>query len=109
MPNGHSGGFFIDTAELQRLFRAVPGTAPIGKLAGGSSGPRLRIVHASEAMHLVAESRHERVAVEEQDHSFYIIHISDEPTLLWISVTSDSPIFGGLAQQHAQWKFEHPT
>lgn len=109
MPNGYSGGFFIDTAALKRLLRAAPDTAPIGKLAGGSSNPRLRLVDAIEVLHLVEDSPHERLAVEEQDHSFYIIHVSDGPSLAWLSVTSESPIFAALALQHSRWKLEHPS
>jgi hypothetical protein len=109
MPKGHSGRFFIDTAALKRLLHDVPGTTPIGMLAGGTSGSRLRLADATEVVHLVEQVSHERIAVEEQDHSFFIIHVSDEPTLIWISVKSDSPIFGGLAQQQTQWKLDHPT
>jgi len=36
-------------------------------------------------------SDHERLAVEEQDHSFYIIHVRDEPTLIWVSVNQIRP------------------
>jgi hypothetical protein len=108
MPNGHSGGFLIETATLKGLLRAAPDTAPIGKLAVRSS-PRLRLVNATEVLRLVEESPHERLAVEEQDHSFYIIHVRDEPTPVWVSVKSDSPIFAALALQHSRWKLEHPS
>jgi hypothetical protein len=56
MPNGHSGSFLIETAALKRLLRAAPDTAPIGKLAGGSSDPGLRLVNATEVLRLVEES-----------------------------------------------------
>lgn len=108
MPNGHSGGFLIETAALTRLLRTVPGTAPIGKLAGGSE-PRLRFVTATEALRLVEESPKAHLAVEEQAHSFYIIHVRDEPALVWVSVKSDSPIFAAPALQQSQGKLEHPS
>ena len=93
---------------LKRLLRAAPDTAPIGKLVRGSSDLRLQLVNATEVLRLVEESPYERLAVEEQDHSFYIIHVRDEPTLTWVSVKSDSPIFAALALQQSQWKLEHP-
>jgi hypothetical protein len=107
MPNGHSGGFPIDTADLKQLLSAVADTAPIGMLADGSSA--LRPADAAKVLQLVEAFPKERLAVEEQDYSFYIIHIRDEPTALWVSVRADSPVFAGLKQQHAQWKLHHPT
>lgn len=109
MPNGHSGSFLIGTATLKRLLRDLPGTTPIGKLAGDASRSRLRLADAAEVLRLVEQASHERIAVEEQDHSFFIIHVSDEPTPIWLSVKADSPIFGGLAQQQTQWKLDHPA
>ena len=55
---------------------------------------------------LVEESPHARLAVEESDHSFYVIHVSDEPPLVWASVKSGSPIFAALEILHSQWKLE---
>jgi hypothetical protein len=109
MPNGHSGGFAIEASALKRLLRAVPETAPVGMLTGDASDPRLRPVNATEVLHLVEKSPYERLSIEEQDHSFYIVHISDEPTLVWLSVKSDSPLFAVLALAHSQWKLEHPS
>ena len=109
MPNGRSGGFPIDTADLKRLVSEVADTASIGKLAsrGGSSSPRLRPTVGAEVLRLVGECPHKRVAVEEQDHSSYIIHLGKEP-VVWILVQPDSPIFAGLKQRHGQWEIEHP-
>ena len=109
MPNGRSGGFPIETADLKRLIRAVSNTAAIGKVVDGSSGPSLRPADAAEVTRLVEECAHQRVAVEEQDHKFYIIHIRDEPTPIWVAVHSESPIFDELKQRHAQWNIEHPN
>src|SRR5438093_8250140 len=100
---------FVERLVLDVVQPAASDTLPIGKLADGVSGPTLRPANATEVLRLLEESVHERLAVEEQDHSFFIIHISKEPTLLWVSVTSDSPIFAGLAQWQARWTVEHPN
>jgi hypothetical protein len=109
MPNGRSGGFPIDTADLKRLVSEVADTTSIGMLASpdGSSSPRLRPTVGAEVLRLVEECLQERVAVEEQDHSSYIIHLSNEP-VVWVLVKPDSPIFAGLKQRHGQWEIEHP-
>jgi hypothetical protein len=109
MPNGRSGGFPIDAADLKRLVSEVADAASIGMLAsaGGSASPGLRPIGGAQVLRLVEECRHDRVAVEEQDHSSYIIHLSNEPPV-WIFVQPDSPMFGGLKQRHGQWKIEHP-
>jgi len=62
----------------------------------------------AEVLRLVEECPQERVAVEEQDHSSYIIHLSNEP-VVWVCVQPDSPIFAGLKQRHGQWEIEHPN
>jgi hypothetical protein len=110
MPNGRSGGFPIETADLRRLLSEVADTASIGKLAseGGSPRPELRPVVRAEVLRLVEECRQQHVAVEEQDHSSYIIHLSNEP-VVWVLVNPDSPMFAGLKQRHGQWKIEHPN
>jgi hypothetical protein len=110
MPNGRSGGFPIDTTALKQLVSEVADTASIGMLAsaGGSPSPGLRSTVAAEVLRLVEECPHGRVAVEEQDHSSYIIHLSNEP-VVWVWVQPDSPIFTGLKQRHGQWEIEHPN
>ena len=109
MPNGRSGGFPIDTGDLKRLVSEVADTAFLGMLAsdGSSSSPRLRPTVGAEVLRLVEACSHARVAVEEQDHSSYLIHLSNEP-VVWVLVRPDSPIFAGLKQRHGQWEIEHP-
>ena len=109
MPNGRSGGFPIDTADLKRLVSEVAGAASIGMLTAGSASPALRPAVGAEVLRLVEECPHERLAVEEQDHSSYIIHLSNEHPLVWVWVSSDSPIFAALRQRHGQWEGAHPN
>jgi hypothetical protein len=49
-----------------------------------------------------------QVAVEEQDHAWYVIHVSNEP-ILWIAVGKDSPLLGRLREYHEQFRKEHPN
>ena len=104
MPNGWSGGFIIETDILKNLLTAVSHAAVIGKL---TTGVRPRTASAAEISRYVEECPLNRVAVEEQDHTSYVIHISDEPDIIWVSVDSESPLFDQLRQRHARWRAEH--
>jgi hypothetical protein len=57
---------------------------------------------------LIEECPHDRLAVEEQDRAFYVIHFSNEPKIKWVMVGSTSPLFTELHSRHAQWMAEHP-
>jgi hypothetical protein len=69
---------------------------------------RPRAATAAEVSRCIEKCPFDRVAVEEQDSSFYIIHISNEPEIIWFSVNSQSPIFEQLRQRHSRWMTEHP-
>lgn len=109
MPNGRSGGFLIETAALKRLVSTVSDTTAIGQVVGGSPNPRIWRADAAEVARVVEECPHEQVAVEEQDCQAYVIHLRNTPTVVWLVVHSESPLFVELRQQHAQWKIEHPN
>jgi hypothetical protein len=106
MPNGRSGGFVIKTADLKELVKAVSDTDVVGQMA--LLPLSIRAANAAEVIRFVEECLHDRVAVEEQNHKGYIIHISNEPKLIWLMVGSESPIFLEIRQRHAQWMTEHP-
>lgn len=106
MPNGRSGGFLVEKADLRLLVEALPGATIVAKVIAHSSSART--VDASEIARLVDECSNDRIAVEEQDHKFYIIHLSNEPKLLWVMVGSETPLFPELRRRHAQWTTEHP-
>jgi hypothetical protein len=107
MPNGRSGGFIIKTADLKELVKIVPDTAVIGQVVVARLP--FRAANAAEVDRFVEECPHDRVAVEEQDHSCYVIHLSNEPTrFIWLLVGSDSPIFLEIRQRHAKWMTEYP-
>ena len=116
MPNGRSGGFVIKTADLKELVKTVSDTAVVGKMVVHplpretvpNVPPTIRAGNAAEVTRFFEECPHDRVAVEEQDNKFYIIHLSNEPKLLWLLIGSESPIFPELRQRHAQWATDHP-
>jgi hypothetical protein len=106
MPNGRSGGFVIKTAELKKLVNTVLDTAVVGQMA--VLALPFRAANAAEVTRFVEECPQDRVAVEEQDHKSYVIHLSNEPKLVWLVVGADSPIFIEMRQRHAQWMTKHP-
>src|SRR6266403_4463539 len=101
MPNGRSGGFVIKTADLKELIKAVSDTAVVAQVV--VLRLPFRAGNAGEVTRFVEECQHDRLAVEEQDHKGYVIHLSNEPKLMWLLVGSESPIFLELRQRHAQW------
>jgi hypothetical protein len=107
MPNGRSGGFPIKTADLKVLVETVSDEVVVGKMVVLSEP--IRAANAAEVTQFVEECPHDRVAVEEQDHKLYVIHLSNKPKLIWFVVGSESPIFLELRQRHAQWMTEHPA
>lgn len=106
MPNGRSGGFVIEKADLQQLVKALPDAAVVGKIRAQSSS--LRPADALEIARLVGECPNDRITVEEQDHMFYIIHLSNKAGIVWVMVGSETPLFPVLRQRHARWATEHP-
>ena len=73
-----------------------------------TAGPKPQAACAGDIARFLEECPHDRIAVEEQDHDFYIIHISNEPTIIWVFISSQSPIFLELRSRHAQCLAEHP-
>jgi hypothetical protein len=97
----------IETADLKKLAQAVSGETLIGKLftTGSKSAP----ADADEVVRLIGDCPHNRLAVEEQDHAFYVIHFSNEPNdIKWLMVKSTSPMFMDLRNRHTRWMAERP-
>jgi hypothetical protein len=106
MPNGRSGGFVINTADLKELVKIIPDETVVGQMVVLPSP--IRAASAAEVIRFVEECPHDGVAVEEQDNKSYIVHLSHEPKLVWLVIGSESPIFLEFPRRHAQWKTEHP-
>lgn len=105
MPNGRSGGFVIEMADLKKLVQAVSGDTLVGQLSRGSKP--LQTASATDITRCLEECPDERIEVEEQDLAFYVLHISNEP-IFWLAVHSESPIFIELRNRHTRWMAEHP-
>ena len=110
MPNGRSGGFVIETADLRRLLEALTGNEVVGHLLTGSKPhrPRRQAARVDEITRVIENCPHSRIAVEEQDYTFYIVHVSNEPELVWVLISSESALFTELRRRHAEWVAEHP-
>jgi hypothetical protein len=106
MPNGRSGGFVIEKTDLENLVRTFPGGTVIARIYTSTAASRP--IDASETDRLLHECTNDRIAVEEQDHLLYIIHLHNEPEIIWLSVGAERPIFLELRQRHQQWTAAHP-
>ena len=112
VPNGRSGGFLIDRADLLIVLESLPSTCEIGlQLDFGSRGASGEVlstqVNAGAAITMLAALRWDRVWIEEQDHRRYIIHFDRSPITTdsvddgkWIDVGPESPLFDGLRKAH---------
>jgi len=105
MPNGRSGGLLLETVTLKQLVADSSQMEHIAFAIDG--GPPLRPATAADLAPLIDGVKAERVSVEEQDGSSYVIHLSNEP-ILWIFVKSDSPLQAVLRHHHRHWMMTHP-
>jgi hypothetical protein len=106
MPNGRSGGFIIEKADLKSLLKTFPNDTVVARIIRGPTRPQP--ADALETARLVDECPNDQIAVEEQHHQAYVIHLSNEPKMIWLSVGSEAPIFFGLRKRHERWTNEHP-
>jgi hypothetical protein len=80
MPNGRSCGFVIEKADLKNLVKTFADVTLLARVFEGSARPRL--ANALETTRLVDECPTDRIAVEEQDHAAYIIHLRNDPAIV---------------------------
>ena len=104
MPNGRSGGFVIEKTALAGLFKAMLESTGVTVAFGGS---RPRPIDALEIVTLIERCPNDRLAVEEQDHTWRIIHVSNEP-VIWITVLPQSQIFPEIRERHKDWTAANP-
>jgi len=104
MPNGRSGGFIIEKADLNRLVKNLPDAQYVCKIVKKS--PWLQPADALEIARLVDECPKDRIAVEEQDGKFCVINLRNEPEPLWFMVDSESPIFSELRQRNDRFRHQ---
>ena len=91
MPNGRSGGFYLKRVDFERLLSQLAGDVAVGKTLDES-------LTASRLQRMLKGWKGDEVLVEEQDHSWYIVHFSE-----WVTVDEKSPLFGSFRQTHAQF------
>lgn len=108
MPNGRSGGFEIAKKRLERLLKGladhtVVGNALVEPIDHATSRPSWSEVNAAAVTTMLSVFPGKRVWVEEQNHSYYILHLDREvhedlepQAAKWIVVRSGSPLFGLL-------------
>jgi hypothetical protein len=107
MPNGRSGGFVIDKADLEQLVKKLRdsiATTRVNDLPSTHDS-----IDVLELARFIEDCPNDRIAVEEQYHSSYIIHLSNEPEPIWFAVAPDTPIFVELRERHKRWAREHPN
>ena len=105
MPNGRSGGFILEAAELTRLLETFGPHTRVGQLV--TEGAPFNEVAVEKLKTLLTSSPATRFAVEEQDHCQYIIHFSNAP-ILWLAVDKGTTLYELLANADAQFQAEHP-
>ena len=69
--------------------------------------PRPRPIDASEMVKILERCPHDRLAVEEQDHHWYIIHISNQP-IIWVTIGPESQVYREIRERHKQWETANP-
>lgn len=94
MPNGRTGGFYLEPSELERLLSRLAGDVVVGKTLREP-------VTASAMMQRLGKLERDRIPIEEQDNSWYIVHFPE-----WITVDEKSTLFMGLRLAHADF-LEH--
>jgi hypothetical protein len=95
----------MNADDWKELAKAIPEETVIGDIVHGES---IRAFSVADVIRFVEASPLARVAVEEQHHTSYILHLGNEPGAVWLSVDSASPIFPELQRLHGRWKIEHP-
>ena len=91
MPNGRSGAFFLKREEFDRLLCQFEGDTVIGKTLKET-------VSASELRRILHKWQGDKIPIEEQDRTWYIVHFRE-----WVTVDATSPLFDGFRRYHAQW------
>lgn len=109
MPNGRSASFNVSRHDFEQLLNTIPTGTLVGRLLSRPKGDRsFRAVDVLEVRQLFAEYPQDRIFVEEQDQSYYVIHLTKrEEVAAWIVVRNDSPLFAGVRRCHSMWNSRH--
>jgi len=82
MPNGRSGGFYLEHGKFQLFLEELDDDAVVGNTTRAS-------VTAAEVSRELSVWKGGKVLIEEQDHSWYIVHLPE-----WVTVGEGSPLWG---------------
>jgi hypothetical protein len=113
MGNGKSGGFGISKERLQQILDALPADAVVAragtsrKVQPSAVGLPSIEIKVSAMRQTVSEYPEDVFPVEEQDYSWYILHLEpihvEPPTIeKWVIVRSNSPLFEELRRCHRE-------
>jgi hypothetical protein len=91
MPNGRTGGFYLRRDEFEHLLTHCADDAVVGKTLK-------KPVTASALRQVLDHWKGDEIPVEEQDHTWYIVHFRE-----WVMVSNDSVLFDGFRRYHAEW------
>jgi hypothetical protein len=116
MPNGHSGGYVLSKAEFRALLDAFPSDEAIAQALrddpdrpGNVQRSRELNVTAREVLALLDRHGRDDLSIEEQDGSWYIVHIDIPKREVfedfrlhssWLMVTQHSSLFTPLRALH---------
>lgn len=100
MPNGRSGGFLLGRAELEHLLSQHDDLTEFGRFVQG------RAVTVFDVKRLLKKKKWGKVIIEEQEGSWYIVHLKE-----WVVVRGNSPFYQSLRSAHrnfaADWNKKH--
>jgi hypothetical protein len=112
VPNGHTGGFLIPKSELTLLLTSLADTTVVGLAVGAfarakRAGTTPEGATVCDLLRHIGEFPGENVLIEEQDNSYYVIHLDREVQDVrdpvadkWIVVDSKSPLFTSFRERH---------
>ena len=106
MPNGRSGGFELDTADLKHLITSTL-LSEVGALLADGPG-RPKPCSSADVAAAVERCQQAHVYIEEQDGAFYVIHLNDDP-ILWVVIRSGAPLLAPLRERHTEWKLRRSS
>ena len=96
MPNGRTSMFLVSMADLQQLVEGLASNIVVGKRLRSIDGQRgWEVVTAEQLLGLAGTQHPQTFFVEEQDHYWFIIHLS-QAMEDWISIGQPSAIREGL-------------
>jgi hypothetical protein len=75
MPNGRSGSLFIEKAALGRWLSGLAGAQIVGHVLASRTTGRPAEISAETVSEILAVYPADRIAVEEQDRTAYVIHL----------------------------------